>query len=62
MNDGLDDLSMLLDTYCNMESKDKPLWSLQQNTAFVYQDAAWLNKINELLEAEIEMITYEDGE
>ena len=53
VNDGLHDLSKLLDTYCNMESKDKPMWSLQQNTAFVYQDAAWLNKINELLEAEM---------
>ena len=53
VNDGLHDLSKLLDTYCNMESKERPMWSLQQNTAFVYQDAVWLNKLNELLEAEM---------
>ena len=49
VNDGLHDLNKLLETYCNMELKDSVMWSLQQNTAFVYQDAAWLNKFNQLL-------------
>ena len=53
VNDGLHDLNKLLETYCNMESKNKPMWSLQQNTAFVFQDAGWLKKLNKLLGAEV---------
>jgi len=53
VNDGLHELSKLLETYCKMESKDTPMWGLQQNTAFVHQDAAWLKKFNKQLEAEI---------
>jgi len=49
VNDGLHDLNKLVETYCNMELKDSVMWSLQQNTAFVHQNAAWLKKFNELL-------------
>ena len=53
VNDGLHDLNKLLETYCNLESKNTPMWSLQQNTAFVFQDASWLKKLNKLLGAEV---------
>jgi hypothetical protein len=53
VNEGLRELNKLLETYCNMESKNYTMWGLQQHTNFVHQEAAWLKKLNDFLEADL---------